>query len=216
MRWLDLAFLHWEADPDDLRARLPPGLELDLHDGRAWLGIVPFRMEGIAFSPLPPLPFASAFPECNVRTYVRHGDRAGVWFFSLDIPHGPAVWAARTFFHLPYFKARLAVKKDADAIHYRDERNGQVFDATYRAAEPVDPSPGSFADWSTERYCFFSADKRDRLYRGDVRHHRWPLQTAEVTIHENSLLAPFQTGPAHPQALFSESLDVEGWRVVRC
>jgi len=44
MRWLDLLFAHWPVDPDVLAARLPAGLELDLRDGQAWLGIVPFTM----------------------------------------------------------------------------------------------------------------------------------------------------------------------------
>src|SRR5215218_1221613 len=40
--WSLLSFLHWEVPADRLRALLPPGLDLDLHEGRAFVGLVPF------------------------------------------------------------------------------------------------------------------------------------------------------------------------------
>ena len=47
MSWVDLLFAHWEVPADALRALLPAGLELDTFEDRAWLGVVPFRMEGV-------------------------------------------------------------------------------------------------------------------------------------------------------------------------
>ncbi|MCK6461741.1 MAG: DUF2071 domain-containing protein, partial [Planctomycetes bacterium] len=41
-RWSEVLFLHWPVEPRALQAHVP--LELDLFDGRAWLGVVPFRM----------------------------------------------------------------------------------------------------------------------------------------------------------------------------
>ena len=75
MRWVDLLFMHWPVPADALRPLIPAGLELDTYDGRAWLGVVPFGMEGVAprFLPAPPGP--GAFPELNVRTYVRRRGR---------------------------------------------------------------------------------------------------------------------------------------------
>ncbi|HXS70891.1 MAG TPA: DUF2071 domain-containing protein, partial [Patescibacteria group bacterium] len=40
-------------------------------------------MEDVSPRGLPALPYLGAFPEVNVRTYVRDGARDGVWFFSL-------------------------------------------------------------------------------------------------------------------------------------
>ena len=84
MRWQDLLFAHWRVDPAALRPFIPSGLELDLRDGEAWLGVVPFRMSGVRPRWTPPMPGLSAFPELNLRTYVRGGGHSGVWFFSLD------------------------------------------------------------------------------------------------------------------------------------
>src|SRR5882672_8440647 len=79
--WHDLLFAHWPISVERMRAAVPRGLELDTFDGRAWLGIVPFRMTGVRVRWTPSLPRISAFPELNVRTYVRCGDRPGVLFF---------------------------------------------------------------------------------------------------------------------------------------
>jgi uncharacterized protein YqjF (DUF2071 family) len=68
------------------------------------MGLVPFRMSGVMRRPLPDLPWVSAFPELNVRTYVTDGKKPGVWFFRLDARNALAVWAPRTF-HLPDFRA---------------------------------------------------------------------------------------------------------------
>src|SRR5690606_20213232 len=87
-RWQDLLFAHWPLPPAVLSALLPPALELDVYSGQGWLGVVPFRMSGVRLRLLPAVPWLSAFPELNVRTYVRLRDRGvekrGVYFFSLD------------------------------------------------------------------------------------------------------------------------------------
>jgi hypothetical protein len=66
--WNDLLFAHWPVDRQLLATKVPRGLELDLFDGEAWLGIVPFHMTNMAPRLVPALPWISAFPELNVRT----------------------------------------------------------------------------------------------------------------------------------------------------
>src|SRR5215212_948122 len=68
--WHNLLFAHWPVDARALNDLIPKGLPLDRYDGQAWLGIVPFRMTNVAPRGLPNIPFVSAFPELNVRTYV--------------------------------------------------------------------------------------------------------------------------------------------------
>jgi uncharacterized protein YqjF (DUF2071 family) len=68
--WTDLLFAHWPVAPEALRPLIPAGLALDTYDGSAWLGVVPFRMRGVRYRLTPALPWISAFPELNVRTYL--------------------------------------------------------------------------------------------------------------------------------------------------
>src|SRR5262245_21637301 len=92
--WLDLLFAHWPVAADRLRAFVPAGVTIQELDGTSWVGVVPFRMEGVTFRPIPALPGISAFPELNLRLYVEVDDKPGVWFVSLDAANPLAVWAA--------------------------------------------------------------------------------------------------------------------------
>src|SRR3954453_16381426 len=106
--WEHLLFAHWRVDPEELRRLLPEGLELDTHDGEAWLGITPFRLTGLRLRGTLPLPRLSAFHELNVRTYVVADGKPGIWFFSLDADHRLAVLGARRLYRLPYHRARMS------------------------------------------------------------------------------------------------------------
>jgi uncharacterized protein len=68
--WDDLLFAHWRVDAGALRALVPDRLEIDEFDGSAWLGVVPFELNGLRVRGLYPLPFLSNFRELNVRTCV--------------------------------------------------------------------------------------------------------------------------------------------------
>src|SRR5437763_13687118 len=103
--WHDLLFAHWPVDAQALRPDIPASRAIVTFDGQAWIGIVPFRMSGVRLRWTPSLPWLSAFPELNVRTYVTAQEKPGVWFFSLDAANLLAVTAARWSFHLPYFRA---------------------------------------------------------------------------------------------------------------
>lgn len=189
MRWHDLLFAHWPMSVEALQRLLPhtePPLELDTFQGQAWLGIVPFRMSGIRVQGLPPVPGASAFPELNLRTYVRAGGRPGVWFFSLDAASRLAVRGARLGFHLTYFDAAMECHEADGWIRYRSRRTHRggglaELAASYRPTGPAVPSiPGSLEHWLTERYRLFAADRSGRLWRGEIRHEPWRLQPAEA------------------------------------
>ena len=111
--WRHLLFVHWEVPAGPLQALLPPGLDLDTYDGRAFVGLVPFTMRGVRPRRLPGDPCLSNFHETNVRTYVhRDGRDPGVWFFSLDAANPAAVALARAWFGLPYYHARMCVEVD--------------------------------------------------------------------------------------------------------
>ena len=107
MRWHDLLFMHWPVKSEALRPYIPPALAIESFDGTAWIGVVPFRMSAVVPRLIPPVPYLSAFPELNVRTYVSAEGKPGVWFFSLDAGNPIAVEAARDTFHLNYYNARM-------------------------------------------------------------------------------------------------------------
>lgn len=211
-------FAHWPIDAAKLRPLIPEGLTLQEFDGKAWIALVPFRMTGVMRRYLPDLPWISAFPELNVRTYVERGGKAGVWFFSLDATNPLAVWAARRFFHLPYFKAEMSLVESPDGIAYRSRREGAAFEGVYRpVSDPYLSTPGSLEHWLTERYCLYAQDARGRLWRNDVHHAPWPLQKAEANLTVNRMLAAHGLDVPGPPALlhFARAIDVVVWPGVR-
>jgi uncharacterized protein len=221
--WHDLLFAHWPIGERELRERVPPGLELDLFDGQAWVSITPFHMTNVAPRGVPAVPWVSAFPELNVRTYVRHAGRPGIYFFSLDAGNPLAVGAARSLFHLPYFTARMSVESRDGRVHYRSERSSSDDDAATFAGSygPVGPvfeaEPGTLDSFLTERYCLYTFDDRWQLYRGEIHHPAWPLQRAEAQIEVNTMAesAGLRLPSLAPQLHFSRRQDVLVWALVR-
>jgi hypothetical protein len=192
--WHDLLFAHWPIDPALLRPHIPAALQIDVFEGQAWIAVVPFRMSGVRLRWTPALPWLSAFPEMNVRTYVNAGGKPGVWFFSLDARNPVAVAIARAWFHLPYFRAQMGCEERDSWIHYRSERRhpgaaAGIFEGRYRpAGEMFEPKPGSLEHFLTERYCLYAAGSRGRIYRGEIHHPPWRLQAAEAEFARNSMV----------------------------
>lgn len=218
-KWHDLLFMHWRVDPDQIRRLIPTGLEVDTFDGSAWVGVVPFRMSGVRFRRTPPFPGTSAFPELNVRTYVTKDDRPGVWFFSLDAASTLAVWAARRWFHLPYFRAQFALNQSEDGtIDYRSRRTHRGASSadlrvSYRPTDKVfQAQPDSIESFLTERYCLYAFDGR-RIFRGEIDHYPWPLQPAEAQIKLNTMAAASAIALPNEKPLlhFSRFQDVRIW-----
>lgn len=218
--WRRLLFLHWAWNAAEVQATLPPGLTVDTWDDRAWLGVIPFKMETVRPRFCPPMPGLSNFPELNVRTYVRdrHG-RPGVWFYSLDCAQPLAVWAARVFFGLPYFHARMRERVE-DGVVYDCRRSGAREAAHYEyrsVGNPERADEGTLEQFLIERYRLFSL-LRGRLVSGEVWHEPYPLQRAEVLLWDAGPLrqAGFDVAGGGPDHLiFSPGVDTRIFGIER-
>lgn len=220
--WQDLLFAHWPIPAAELRPLVPPGLAIQEFDGTSWVGVVPFRMSGVMRRPLPDLPWVSNFPELNVRLYVEAEGKPGVWFLSLDATNPLAVAAARRFFHLPYYRAKIDITPQNDGFAYRairtDRRRGTgwgVFDGAYRpVADVYRAVPGTLDHFLTERYCLYAQNPDGTLSRTEVHHAPWPLQRAEAEVRANTMLRPqaIQLAETTPVLLhFARRIDVVIW-----
>jgi uncharacterized protein len=217
--WHDLLFAHWPVDAKMLQEKLPAGLPLDTCEGQAWLGIVPFHMTNVAPRGVPWMPFASAFPELNVRTYVTLHGKPGVYFFSLDAGNSMAVAAARRFFHLPYFSATMRVAEAEGEISFLSTRDTRMegvaeFAATYRPIGPVQtPRPGTLEHFLTERYCLCTVNDSFHARRLDIHHSPWPLQIAEgrITVNTMADAAGIRLPSTAPLLHFSKRQDMVAW-----
>lgn len=202
-RWSDLLFLHWQIEPKFIQSQLPAGLHVDLFEGKAWIGIVPFAMERVHPVGLPPLPWLSWFLELNVRTYVYdESGRPGVWFFSLDCNQPITVEVARRFFHLPYNHARMRADYQTGEVIYSSQRRGtdQVSRFRYRCPLHAEPARDRSLEWFlVERYLLFTTDGMGRIRSGRVHHKPYRIQQGDCSewtaepIRENGFAVP--SGP---------------------
>jgi uncharacterized protein YqjF (DUF2071 family) len=213
--WDDLLFAHWRVPVEAVRPYVPRALELDTHDGSAWIGITPFRVNALRLRGLPPLPRLSAFLELNVRTYVTTGDRPGIWFFSLDASSTLAVEAARRMYRLPYFRARIEAVERAGWIDYecsRTEEPGRVWSGRYRPAGDVSSAaPGSLEWFLAERYCLYTTDRHGALLRAEIHHGPWPLQPAEASVDLTTISRVALPASEAPLCHFSRRQDALIW-----
>jgi uncharacterized protein YqjF (DUF2071 family) len=216
--WRDLLFAHWSVAPEALRPLIPTPLELHLRDGRAWLGITPFRLSGLRSRGTVPLPWLSYFPELNVRTYVDYGGRPGIYFFSLDAARRAAVMAARRGYRLPYFHADMAVRRAGGTVVYesrRIDRSGPPAElrARYGPTGPRLPiAEGSLERWLSERYCLYVVDGHGRPLRGEIHHPPWPLLPARATFEVNTMAEPLGVElEGEPLLHYSPRQDVVIW-----
>lgn len=211
--WLDLAFIHYRVRVEDLQRRLPEGVNIQEFDGSAWLGLVPFRMDGMMRRGFPALPGFSSFPELNLRTYVEVGGKPGVWFFSLDADSWAIVFGGRRFYGLPYYRAGMVQRKRGEWFEFESLRRegGVRCCLEYRGVgEVFCARAGTFEHFVAERYCLYSADRAGRLIRVEVHHPPWPLQRAEVGVKLCGILraASFSPVSGEPVCHFSSGVDV--------
>ncbi|RCG33162.1 DUF2071 domain-containing protein [Sphaerisporangium album] len=208
--WSDLTFIHWRYPAAAVQRLLPRGLTAEEFDGDAWVGLVPFAMEGLRVPGVPPPPGSSWFPETNVRTYVRDArGRSGLWFLSLDAGYLPAVVGGRAGYRLPYFWSDMSVRADGDRYVYRSRRRvpgpaGARCDADVELGPPLAGRDG-LAEFLTERYRLFTV-VAGGLASARVEHRPWPLRHARLThldedvVRAAGLPAPAQEPLVHASA----------------
>ncbi|WP_255194088.1 YqjF family protein [Natronobeatus ordinarius] len=224
MGWRHLLFANWSLEPDVVAAHLPASLSVDTFDGRAWLSVVPFVNVDVRPRGVPALA-GFPLPELNLRTYVTRDGESGVYFFSLDAAGSLGVLGARLFHHLPYYYARMRLR--------RRERDGRIrftsrrrhpgerpvlFDAIYRpTGEPFTAESGSLAAFLTERYRYYTEDSRGRLRYADVDHEPWTLRDATATLEDESLFRAngFTPPEGSPVCYYSRGLEVTASRCRR-
>jgi uncharacterized protein YqjF (DUF2071 family) len=217
--WQKLLFAHWPVSAEILRPLIPRTLTLDTYEQEAWVGVVPFEMREVCPRGIPTLPALSESPELNVRTYVTAQGIPGVYFFSLDAANPLFVAMARTFFQLPYFKANMQIERQGKTIDFRSQRTRArdpqaVFQASYRPTGPIIPThPGNLAYWLTERYCLYTVDRRQQVYRVDIHHAPWQLQPAEWECTQDTMAHShgIQLPDTKPLLHYAERQDTLTW-----
>lgn len=216
-QWRDLAYIHFQYSVDEVAKVLPPGLEVDVCDGSAWVGLIPFSMRGIGVPRLPAVPYLGSFPEINVRTYVRHNGVPGVWFCSLDINRLLPVLVARTTYTLPYNFGKASNKLVNDQLHTSVKRiwprGGAGTRIEVQILEPIlEPTPLEI--FLSARWGLYTTTRRGALRYAPISHPRWELNRAKILTLDDSLIqaagfpSPQKEINGEPHVMFSRGVAV--------
>ena len=208
--WRNAVFLHYQADPQAVQRLLPEGLLPATHAGSAWISLVAFDMAGVRPRGVPALPLVSDFPEVNLRTYVRHGTKQGVYFLRIEAGKRLSVRMARALSILPYRHAAMARTAHPDGTHgfaLRSPHGGWAL--RYRVGAPIaQPSPLDL--WLTERYCLYQPWNKG-LQRYEIHHKPWPLAELEL-LQAPGFPSIAGIVPSRPAACrFSPGVKVLSW-----
>jgi uncharacterized protein YqjF (DUF2071 family) len=222
--WYDLVYLHFSYDPDVVARLLPPGLEVDTYDDKAWVGLIPFSMRGIGLPKLPAIPYFGSFPEVNVRTYVKRNGVSGVWFFSLDINRLAPTLVARTAYKLPYCFGSVSHMREGNdvftTVRRRWPRSQMSASADTSALTPRTSiharyenaviTPTEFDDFLTARWGLFSHAGKGTIRYAPVDHPDWSLRRASLVSLDDSLVtaAGLPTPDSEPYVLYSPGVPV--------
>ncbi|MBS4197060.1 YqjF family protein [Lederbergia citri] len=218
-KWRDVLFMHLPIKPEKLQPYIPSAVEIDTFEDYAWLGVIVFKIDGIFPRGFPPVSIRPAFPEINLRTYVRCNDKPGIYFLSLDVDDWTSCSLAKRWLHVPYHPAKISFQKIEQSYHFESNRNHHIpiiCKGSYTPkSEIFYPENMTLDHWLTERYCFFSHNQKSNVYCLDIHHHPWPLQRAEATIHSNDLCRPFNFDFENETPIFhySQGVDALIWNI---
>jgi len=183
--WRRLCLVTYAVEPERLKPHLPPGLELDLRDGKAFVSLVAFdfcetRVLGI------PWPGYRTFPEINLRFYVREGEKRGVAFVREYVPKRLIAWIARGLYNEPYAHAPMLSEVSSSEEELRVKHRllaGGREHSLEVVATPQHETPGddSTAHFFKEHSWGYGTSRGGKLVRYEVRHPVW--RTYPVRSH---------------------------------
>ena len=222
MGWRHLLFENWPVDPAMMDAHLPDALEVDEHDGSAWLSVIPFTNVAVRPTGIPER-VGVRLPELNVRTYVVRDGVPSVYFFSLDAQGVASVIGARLVHHLPYYYARISLEWQDGCVRFDSRRRHPgarpaEYEATYWPTdEPISAPDDPLGEFLVERYRFYTEAPDGTVRYTDVDHEPWTLYPAAADVETNTVLAAdgFARPETEPVYFYSPGLDVVASRSAR-
>ena len=214
-RWMRLAMLNWEIDPEILAAYIPSGTQLDFFQGRTFVSMVGFQFLQVRLLGIP-IPFHNNFEEVNLRFYVRrelNGEsRRGVVFIKELAPHWAIAKVARFFYNENY--QTLAMRHRVEGFESPSENPSVEYQWRFgdrwqgvglQADGPCRPlTAGSQEEFIAEHYWGYSALRDGGTAEYRVEHppwNVWPANNARLDcdiekIYGSQFVAPMSQTPA--------------------
>jgi len=188
-QWHHLSLLHWEVDPAPLIPYIPDGLELDLFENKAYVSVIPFMMVVVRPRLAVSISGISTFPEFNIRTYVKHKGKAGVFFLTLDAQSRISCMYAPYFYGLPYryAKGRLDIHGSSYSWMSKRVKGGQeIIGSCIGIGNTMLAKSDSLDEFLFERSCLYTL-LNNKLCIAYTHHNSWMFRKGKADLIPNTL-----------------------------
>jgi uncharacterized protein len=205
--WKNLLLFNYAVDPALLRAHVPAGTELDFWSGRTFVSLIGFEFNRTRVFGMG-LPFHRSFEEVNLRFYVRRksssGWRRGVAFLRELVPRLAVVLVARAAFGERYHRAPMMhrVRTGENTVEAEYAWGGAGSRCAMRVStreESFLPCEGSLAQFITEHFWGYAAQRDGGSLEYEVEHPRWPVKACGIAEFRGD--ARHDYGPAFANLL---------------
>lgn len=206
--WNRAIFLHWEVKIELLKKYVPEELEIDLFNGQPWVSIVAFSMEKIRPRYFPEFSPISNFDEINIRTYVKLGDKTGVYFLSIEGGARLSCFVAKNISELPYRYSKM--KRTEDRYTSQNAQFHDELDIKFNIGRAIKKST-PLDTWLTERYAVFQ-DTETAINKFEIHHLAWTM--SEIDLQQMEVNYPrfeaLLVGPPR-KTQYSNGVQVLAW-----
>ena len=207
--WRNLAIVTYEIDPEAIGNQAPPGLVLDLWQGKCLVSLIGLQfLKSRALGV--PVPFFGSFSEVNLRFYVQRESasepRRGVVFIKQIVPYRSVAAAARRIYHERFIAMKVTCslrmppgEDQPRSVEY--QWNGREGKGALEVSDLQSlgyPQPESIEEFVTERYWGYNAQPDGSTLEYLVDHPRWRVQIAESYRIEGDIgevFGPVFAGP---------------------
>jgi uncharacterized protein YqjF (DUF2071 family) len=186
--WKNLVFLNYAVDPEILKSHLPEGCEIDLFDGKAYVSLVALQFLNLNVMGLS-VPGFHAFPQINLRFYIKYGEQRGIRFLREYLPSRLAAFGARMIYHEPCESATMTdtMSITLDQVRAQYDLESSVGDLQIKVLaqnHPQEVIAESFADFCHFREVGVSKNLRGRTFSYQIYSPPWktfPVQDVQTT-----------------------------------
>ncbi len=211
--WNNALFLHWKVSTDALTKLIPKDISLDTFNGEGWISLVAFTMERIRPRNLPSVSIISDFHEINIRTYVTHDNKSGVYFLNIEAEKQISCYVARLLSGLPYTKASIQFQTKDTSRKYvsTNTQKGFQLNTNFIIGERI-INKSALDNWLTERYCLYLS-KDEKVFRYETHHKSWDLNEVKILdLKTDYKIGNILLNRKPDLAHFSAGVKVVAWR----
>ncbi len=190
-QWRNLVMLNYQIDPALVQSRVPMGTEIDFWNGNTFVSLVGFRFLDTRVLGWH-VPFHVNFDEINLRFYVRYksGDewRRGVVFVKEIVPRTAIALVARWAYNEQYIALPMRSVVDPPtasnglrgSVSYSWKWAGKWSEILAQISGTPSPlDPGSEAEFITEHYWGYAAQRNGSTLEYRVEHPSWRVWRAD-------------------------------------